>query len=89
MAFYHKIEFMENKTLSIKDLIYLAGIFLTVVGAYFALKAEIQTSQLKTEAAVREQELNQKNSITILELKISSLQLQVANLEAKIQNHRK
>ena len=80
---------MENKTLSVKDLIYLAGIFISIVGGYFALKNEIQTAQLKTEAAIREQELNRVNENKILELKISSLQLQVANLEAKIQKNSK
>jgi hypothetical protein len=80
---------MENKMLSIKDFIYLAGILLSIVGAYFALKSEIEQSQLKTEAAIREQELNRINENKILELQIGSLRLQVANLEAKIQNRTK
>ncbi len=80
---------MENKTLSVKDFIYLAGILLSIVGAYFALKSEIERSQLKTEAAIREQELNRINENKILELQISSLRFQVANLEAKIQNRTK
>lgn len=80
---------MENKTLSLKDFIYLAGILLSVAGTYFSLKSSIENSQLKTEAAIREQELNRINENKIIELKINSLQLQVANLEAKIQKHTK
>ncbi len=79
---------MENKVLSVKDLIYLGGLLLSLAAAYFSLKGDINSAQVKTEAAITQIELNRVNDYKILELKISSLQLQVAKLEAELQKKR-
>ena len=75
---------MEGKTLSVKDLITIIGIVLSLAGTYFALKNEVQSAQLKTEAAIRELDLVRANDQKIFEIKLQALQLEVAALKADL-----
>lgn len=79
---------MENKVLSFKDLVYLGGLLLSLAGAYFSLRSEINDAQVRNQSALDRLELNRVNDNKILELKISALQLQVAKLESELQKKR-
>lgn len=84
--FCFKTHEMENKAFSFKDFLQIIGFIVTFVGAYYALKNEIQQSQIKTEASLKELQMIQSNDVKILELKMNSLQLQVAKLEAELKS---
>ena len=79
---------MENKAFSFKDFLQIIGFIVTFVGAYYALKNEMQQSQIKTEASLRELQMIQSNDVKILELKMNGLQLQVAKLEAELKTRK-
>lgn len=75
---------MEKLTLTVKEVISVVIFVVTLAGHYFATRQAIDINLVETRASIQEQAQLRENDAKIMELRINTLQLQIARMEAEL-----
>lgn len=75
---------MDEKKLTLRDVIQLGGFILAIAGAFFGIKQEVKAveSSLAKQFAILDQQ--RQTDVRILELKMAQIKLELDRIQARI-----